>query len=73
MRKTAGKLISDKLFILNDLTTICPNQGTLRRHPESNFPGDGSPCHFRNKFSKAWRASSGLDVEVSRSIVERGE
>jgi hypothetical protein len=29
--------------------------------------------YFRKRFSKAWRASRGLEVEVSRSTVVRNE
>jgi|GEM_PF-2190293 len=75
--KKSGPNRLDKLFIPKDLTTFCPRlspatdreQSVAGLDPEVSGP---SP-YFLNKFSKAWRASSGLEVEVSRSMVVRGE
>ena len=35
--------------------------------------GNDRLFYFRKRFSNAWRASSGFDEEVSRSMVVRGE
>ena len=43
----------------------CPFKETCSGHFERRY--------FRKRFSKAWRASRGLEVEVSRSMVVRGE
>jgi len=46
-----------------------------RRTPRRSAHSKPSVCrsYFRKRFSKAWRASSGLEVEVSRSTVVRRE
>jgi hypothetical protein len=44
--------------------------GVQQNTPEGSLGGSG---YFRKRFSKAWRASRGLEVEVSRSMVVRGE
>ena len=70
-----GREDSDKLFILKCVIDNLSDKDVtpLLHYPILACQGNDGLFYFRKRFSKAWRASSGLEEEVSRSMVVRGE